>query len=185
MTGKFFILSIFLLVSFFQIPLSKGDKKVKCYGPKGMDKVCTFQPADKDTPDLSKCEKIDCKYGCGREWIGGNDGVKHVNGDEEGPKEEQNKKPKKDKNKEKKDGKPTRRRRDMMNTLENAMSSVQLGCVSQNAKSDKCEKLSEKAGKGLCVCNKDLCNSASNIAPATFVILTMWTLAMIQKGMNV
>jgi len=60
---------------------------------------------------------------------------------------------------------------------------ISLGCGKGENKN--CGELNSKGGENLCVCDKDLCNSASNIIP-NYYLLPLWTfVTFLFKGMNV
>jgi len=154
MPGKCIFISLFLFVSFFHF-----SECVECYVAKAA-KFCNFNPGDVDSPDLSKCGKANCKHGCGRSWT-----ITLVSG----PKD------------------PKRERRGAMDMGKNIINSgtsllqsISLGCVNDKAKDVQCKKLKDAdKAKGLCVCDKKLCNSASNIVPATIMLSLSWMFALI------
>jgi len=156
MLGKYLFLSFFIIL--FDISFSKA-KEIECYVQ------CVFVPADKDSPDLTKCKKEKCKYGCGREGLAGT----HVSDLPSGGI-----------GKDISSGAGDEAMDTMTNLLPggNKLKSIKLGCVNDGAESKNCGKL--KDGKGLCVCKKPLCNSAPKILPVTFILLPLWTIAMIR-----
>jgi len=161
MIGKSFFLSIFLYITFFQFSeCEKIDKKTTCYVDKDFDKNCEFNPDDRDSPDLSKCKEQECEYGCGRTWVGsGKEGVsKKAKGTEGG-------------------FSARRKRNAAVETFSGMLSTIKLGCKNKGVK-DSCATMTKK--KGICVCYTKLCNSASNIVPATFIILLLWTFAVMR-----
>merc|ERR1712087_907577 len=72
----------------------------------------------------------------------------------------------------------TRAKRQFGGNPMDLLSEIQLGCVGKKTKDDSCKKMTKE--KGICVCTKELCNSASNAAPATFILLIWWIFAMIR-----
>lgn len=153
MQKKCFILLILLFVTF--CPFSMG--KVKCYAGTN----CKYSPKNADGPDLSKCEKVDCDHGCGRTWQGRLVSPFSFGGG--APEPEKTK---------------TRAKRQFGGNPMDLLSEIQLGCVGKKTKDDSCKKMTKE--KGICVCTKELCNSASNAAPATFILLIWWIFAMIR-----
>jgi len=60
---------------------------------------------------------------------------------------------------------------------------IQLDCAKKTKKD--CGKLSSD-DKSVCACDKDLCNSASNIIPNYFFLLPLWSfVTFLFQGMNV
>jgi hypothetical protein len=152
MPGKCIFLTFIFFISFFHF----SECSVECYvdGITSKEK-CDFNPSDVDGPDLSKCPKEKCKHGCGRSWDG-----KLVSG----PKDSS-----------------LRRKRQFPNTgdIKNMLSTITLGCVKKDAKGVDCKKLKDSKEKGLCVCNKPLCNSASKVLPVTVILSSLWIFALI------
>jgi len=167
MPGKHIFLSIFLFVILFQITLCKNEateppknKKisVECYVDKDIGKFCKFSPKNRDGPDLSTCKKKKCDYGCGRSYqMGGVQGISSMSAGSTIT-----------------DWSRVKRIANPMDGL----AEINLGCVTAWAKDKDCKTLKPGEGGGVCVCQKKLCNSATNIAPATFIFLLLWIIGL-------
>jgi len=166
MPGKHIFLSIFLFVILFQITLSKSKDKTKgrkknkknevdCWIGKDNVTPCKFNPTASDGPDLSKCKKGKCHFGCGRTYV--SHGIDGISEKPEGPMDQWT------------------NLRVKRFDVGGALADIELGCITEYGK-DSCKKMTPK--EGLCVCQKKLCNSATNIAPATFIFLLLWIIGL-------